>query len=798
MNLSRFIEHFGQDLRLGLRVLIKQPGAMLASIGALSLGIGLVAFMFCMIKAMLFQMLPFPDASQLIYTSVPSQLLREYREQQTTFEGLAAYTSGTQSVRADGVESRRQVCYVTANFFDVLRVKPRLGRNFLSTEDAIGAPPAVILTHQFWRDAFQTNQAILGATIQVNGQAATVIGILPEDYGFADHGELWVASPEAASRAYDGRGMVRSRGMVFGRLKPATSLSRARRELNAIAARLAGPSQAREAARNPIRAGLFIDGPLDDPQPKIIALAILLLTFFVLCLACANVTTLILARAVKRGTELAVRCALGATRARLVSQMMMESLILAVGGALGGLCLAQGAAKWFAFEFFATHPELDPAVLWSRFKIFDRPALLFVVCLTFTTNLLIGLLPALQATRRDVNELLKDHGLASARRGLAGWQRALVTSQVAMSVSILIATLVVVSYSRQINHLKLPFDPTAFRSAQLSLPPRADPTATFEELERNLARIPGVTGVTFASGVPSKTGWEPIEIEGQLSTPGGEPPRVGRQSVSPSYFATLNQPLTQGRAFGPEDRAGTLPVAIVNASFVKRFFPTTTPIGRRFRNLDGGPLLTIIGEAPDLVFDPADVGEGYYTPMSQQPSPVMSVTLHAVGNQVDWAKLTRAELARLQPEANMWSMRTIQENIERDHVGYSLAEGILAVCGFGSLFLATLGIVGLITFSVNQRTREIGIRIALGATRQRIIAAILRQSIWQITAGLVIGAGIAFGLVQTVAHLVPLPTHQPWVYAVVLSFLGGLSLMAVLWPASRASKVDPMVALRYE
>ena len=146
----------------------------------------------------------------------------------------------------------------------------------------------------------------------------------------------------------------------------------------------------------------------------------------------------------------------------------------------------------------------------------------------------------------------------------------------------------------------------------------------------------------------------------------------------------------------------------------------------------------------------------------------------------------------------MWSMRTIQENIERDHVGYSLAEGILAVCGFGSLFLATLGIVGLITFSVNQRTREIGIRIALGATRQRIIAAILRQSIWQITAGLVIGAGIAFGLVQTVAHLVPLPTHQPWVYAVVLSFLGGLSLMAVLWPASRASKVDPMVALRYE
>jgi predicted permease len=792
-----WLDNFLQDLRFGCRFLIKQPGALVASIAALSLGIGLVIFGYCLIQGLFFRFLPFPEAERLAYTSIAGPAYQEFNEQQTAFDGLAAFSQKSITLKAAGIPAGRWAFFVTANFFDVLRVRPLLGRGFRPGDDRPGASPVAMLSYRFWQEEYQGDPEAVGSTVKVDGQPTTIVGVMPRDFTFMIEQGIWIASRQRAGDGYDGSDYVSKFGFVFGRLKPSFTPAQARAELNAIAARLQ-PSNPDQAAAIPrIRVGTLVDFPEpESPQPRIILSGLFLMMFLVLCLACANVAMLTLGRALRRGAELAVRSALGATRRRLVGQILVETSILSAGGALGGILVAAFVRGWFASQLSAE--DLITTSFWHRFH-FDSHVFVFLIALTFVTNLLAGLTPALQATRRNMNELLKRETAGTTNREASGFQRFLVVSQVAMSATILVATAVLWSYW-QGTRVRLPFDPAATLIARVSVPITNAPAQFFEQLDNEVGQMAGLQASTLTSRMAPELGGPPIEIEGRTYERLRDHPQASATIVSPGFFNVFNLALLQGRNFRSDDRTGSLPVAIVNASFAQKFLPPGNPVGHRFRVMPKGEWLTIVGCAQDLFFNSHEHWPGYYVPLNQQTSPPssMSLVIRGGGRAAEWTKPLRAAVARLNADAGLFGAETVKAYMDRDVSGYVLAARFLVICGAGSLFLAALGIYGLITLAVNQRTREIGIRLALGATRARMMATILKPAVRQIMIGLAAGMLLGFAVVFIIGTIVPLPTHQPWVYLAVSVTLGAVGLLAVLLPARRGSRLDPMVALRYE
>ena len=792
-----WLDNFSQDLRFGIRVLIKQPVSLISAIAALTLGIGLVTVIFCMINSIMFRSLPLPEPNRLVSTTVPAWAFQEFSRQQTTFEELASFGDFHANFRAAGAASRREVCFITANFLDAFRARPALGRGFLPSEGTPGAEPVAILSHKLWQEEFQSDPKVLGSTIWIDGQPKTVIGVMPADFRFPINDDLWVASEVPWELAY------RDTGFVFGRLKPAVSKAEAQSEVNTIWARVAPPRKQDEPELKPIRVGAYMDaltGALHGRSDVIAgSLAMMLATLCVLFLACTNVAMLTLGRAIKRGREFAIRTALGASRKRVVTQLLVENLILSAGGGFGGILAAACFLNWFMSRMPADTTNYRNYASWWSFEI-DGRVLLFVVCLTFVTNLLVGLWPALQATKRNVNELLKGQTLGSSHLGTAGFQRLLVVSQVAVSVVILVGALALLRQRQELDDVHLPFDPKTVFGMVIHFSGPADPVRFFEELDRSLAQSPGVESVALASdGFAFWHGVMPIEIEGRSYPRPEDHPQVPHRVVTPDFFDTVNLALLQGRGFGADDRASSLPVAVVNATFAQQFLPAGNPLGSRFRQETDGRWLTVVGCVPDvLVYGTGQREPVYYVPMSQNPRTKMVVLLQ--GNAKSVAALTKvvsAEVARLQPDLPISVARTVKSELDGVHGGWMEALA-LSACGAVSLALAAIGIFGLITLSVNQRTQEIGIRLALGATRGNVIRTILKQGLRQIGVGLIVGLLLAVAVVRSFASVLPSTVSEPWVFFGVGLLLGTVSVIAVLIPAVRGSRVDPMVALRYE
>ncbi len=557
---------------------------------------------------------------------------------------------------------------------------------------------------------------------------------MPAGFKFPINDELWVPA-EAGTAQMSGW------GFVFGRLKPGISAGEARARLNIIAARLA---QQAGAGTNPPRGlPIMVDtftrfanmkGSF-GPAPGVFAL--LAVTLLVLFIACANVAGLTLASASKRGTELAVRGALGATRSRLVWQMLMESLMLAVCGATGGLLLIIALLrKWFMDWFSSNEGSFSQVPYWLHLEI-DGRLLLSLIAVIFVSNLLAGLWPALQATKRDVNELIKS-GTGGTARLHSGWLPWLIVMvQIAFSVVVLTQSFVLVGFSERMRQVKLPFDSAAMLTARVEVPAGADARSFYDQLERNLAGVAGVESVALSTSDPaSGDGWSQFAVEGKDYTGDQPQPGAGVDVISSGYFQTLNLPVLQGRFFNTGDQSGSLPVAIVNSSFAKMFLPPGNPIGSRFRE-GTNAWLTVVGCVPDLECDPSITYDApvFYLPARQQPVRSMVVLLRGTGNANDWTKTIATEVARLQPDLAIYRVATLQLLIRHQIIGYYLASLLLGICGGGSLFLATVGIFGLISLSVTQRTREIGVRLALGATRGRILETLMKQAAWQIING---------------------------------------------------------------
>lgn len=766
---------------------------------ALTLGIGLVTFSLSVIDCVFFAKLPFPDSDRLVYTSVPRESFDEFREQQTTFDGLCAFGSATFNFRALNGPSRHHVCSIGANFLDEVRVTPLRGRGFLPGEDKPGAEPVALIGYDLWQEEFNQSPAAVGSIIRLDGQLRTVVGIMPKGFKFPINDDLWIP-------AEPGSPQMSGWGFVFGRLKPSTSIADARSELDLVAARWAqSHGHTGRHPRNLIKVGPFtrfaeMKGAF-GPAPAV--LAMLIVTLLVLFIACANVAGLLLANASRRTSELAVRSALGARRARLIFQILVENLILTVGGGVCGLLALVCLERWLK-SWLATSPVIVGQIpFWMRVEV-DGRLLTSVIGLIVLTNVLAGLWPALQATSTDVNQFLKtgSGGTFSPQTGKLKWL--LAAGQIGLSVIVLTQSVVLLTFSHRLRRSPLPFDPSAIWAARIVLPPSAGSNSFFEQLERNLASLPGVQGVALSSGDPisSYGGWQQIAVEGKTYPRPDDQPFVGAQTVSDNFFQLLHVPVLQGRTFNSGDFAGSLPVAIVNSTFAKKHLPPGNPVGRRFRQ-GTNAWLTVIGCVADLQYDPSATNPEpvYYPPTSQQPLNSVVVLLRGDGRAVDWTKVLSSEVARLQPDLATERPATMQSLINHQIFGYYVASLLLATCGAASLFLATLGIFGLVALSIHQRTREIGVRLALGATRTRIIATVLTRAGWQIGAGLSFGTLLAWALNRMLVHSIagyPSVANPALALSATLAFLGTVSLVAVLIPAIRGAKVDPLRALRYE
>jgi putative ABC transport system permease protein len=793
---TRWLENLFKDLWFGLRLWKKQPGSFILAVTALTLGIGLVTFSLSAINCVFFGKLPFPDSDRLVYTSIPKEAFDGFREQQTRFEELSAFSSATVNFKAQNAVSRRHVCFIGANFLDAVRATTLHGRGFLPGEDKPGAEPVALIGYDLWQQEFNGNPTAVGSVIRVDGQARTVVGIMPKGFKFPINDGLWIPSEPAQMSGW---------GFVFGRLRPSVSIADARSELNLIAQRRSQHNGKYERpAPGRVMVGPFtrFDEMKGAHGPAPAVLSMLVVTLLVLFIACANVAGLTLASASRRATELAVRGALGARRLRLICQILAENLILTVSGAICGLLilvyLTHALDAWLA----AGTVDLSQVPFWIHLGV-DARLLVSLIVLISLTNVLAGLWPALQATRTDIIDFLKagSGGTFGAQTGKFQWL--LAALQIALSVIVLTQSFVLLTFSHRLRQSHLPFDPGKVLSARIVLPTSAITKSFYEQLERNLAALPGIQGVALSSSDPGLGhGWEQVEVEGKVYPRAEDHPFVGAETVSAGLFPMLNVTLLQGRGFNGGDVAGAVPVAIVNSTFAKMLLPPGDPVGHRFR-AGTNAWLTVVGCVPDLQYDPSEANPEpvFFLPTSQQPLGSMVVLLRGNGHAMDWTKALRAEVARLQPDLAIERPATMESLINHQIFGYFLASLLLAICGAASLFLATLGIFGLITLSVNQRTREIGVRLALGATQNGIIMTFVKRAARQIGAGLSFGTLLAWALNRMLLHSIagyPTVDYPVVVLIGTIVFLASVSMIAVLVPAVRGAKVDPMTALRYE
>ncbi|HYJ80137.1 MAG TPA: ABC transporter permease [Longimicrobiaceae bacterium] len=800
---------FLKDLRYGARKLVRNPVFSLISIVTLAVGIGLTATMFSIVYGALMRGLPFEGGDRIMHlerNNLPADIqsmevslhdFADWRAQQRSFAGLAAFTTGTVNVAGAEKPERYDGAFITANGFQVLGARPHLGRTFREGEDQPGGPRVVVLGYELWRQRYDGDPGIVGKTIRVNGEESEVIGVMPEGFLFPISQEIWVPMREVAP-AKRGEGPTVE---VYGRLRPGVSRAQARTEMSSIARRLALTYP--EANQD---VGAVVQPYTDEyvgNEAKGMLFAMLAAVFLVLLIACSNVANLLLSQAAMRGKEVGVRTALGASRRQIVMQFLTEPLALAAAGALLGVGVAWLGVRMFNNAIASTDPPF-----WIDIRI-DGPVLLFVLAITIFATLVSGVLPALRVSSGNVNEALKDEsrGSSSMRGGVLS--RVLVVMEVALSVALLVSAGLTIKTVTRLKSMDFGV-PTDVFTARVGLPESDYPDSAsqvrfFEQLHQRLPELQGAEAVALGSGMPGgiQVGGEQIAIEGKQYQNDRDYPDARSASITPGYFATFRVGV-DGRDFSAQDRAGSVPVAIVNASFARTHFGAQGAVGRRFR--PGGaestaPWLTIVGTVPDLYMDGPDneEPEAFYTPFSQTPQRFMSVIARPRG---EWGALTtpvRELVASIDPDLPIYFVSSLRGRIDEETWFYRVFGTIFIIFGFVALFLSAIGLYGVMAFNVSRRTREMGVRMALGASARHVVRLVLRQGLVQIAIGVVIGLFLALGLAWGLRIiLLGEKWFDPPVFVVTVLVLVASGVAACMIPARRATRVDPMVALRYE
>jgi predicted permease len=818
---SMRIDSLLQDLRFGLRMLRKHPGLSLIVILTFGLGIGYTSTVFNITNSFVHKELPFEDSGRILALdrtdpertfqygeiTVPIHDFVEWRAQQSAFEQLAAYWTGSRNLSTgEGQPERHQSGFFTAGVFETLRVQPILGRTIVQGEELAGAEKVIVLGYDLWLNRFGGATDILGRTVFVDAIPRTVIGVMPEGFTFPFAAQFWlpaVIEPTAFER---GEG---PRYSVLGRLKDGVSADQAEAQMATIAARLA-----REYPESNEGMGVSVTtlrGRLIPPVHYALFYTMLGATLGVLLIGCANIANLLLARASVRAREVAVRTALGATRSRLVTQLLTEVLVLALVAGGIGMLLGYIGLEWFTAKLMyvlTTAGDGDALPFWIHFEHDYRMAL-FVVGATVFSSALAGVFPAFQASGANPGEAMKAGSRGSSSLKMGRFTGGLVTAEVAISCVLLILAGLMIKSVRQVSTVDLPFATENVFTARVQLPAQEYPgvVSRMEFLERlfaELEAIPGGVVATLSNGLPGPGyGSTDVRIERQTYVTDEDLPQVHVGWVTPGYFDTFGTGVLQGRAFTAADHSETLPVAVVNESFA-RVHLAGDAIGRRFRMThDDAPWLTVVGVVPDMQMDQfgtAGDPAGFYTPMAQEW--VGSYAVMAVRTQGPPMEITRdvrRAVASIDPHLPLFRVLPMTGVMFRMTWFYPVFGRLFTIFGFTALFLGAIGLYGVISFAVTQRTREMGIRLALGAQSGTLVGLVMRKGVIQMAIGLGIGLTLALfaaGPLQLVIYEVN--GRDPAVFGLVATTLALTCLLASFVPAYRVTRVDPVTALTSE
>jgi putative ABC transport system permease protein len=798
---------FLQDLRFAFRILFKSPWISGLAIGALALGIGVTATMFSIVYGALLRGLPFERGDRIMSVigvrrdgRVPVSIhdYVEIRDQQRSFETLAAFYQGTVNMSWGERPDRFDGAFVSSNAFTALGVMPALGRPFRDDEAMPGAPLAVILSHRAWRDHFSSSPGVIGRIVRANGEQAEIVGVMPEGFMFPERQDLWVPlrlDPVALPRG-GGTGL-----QLYGRLRDGVSVGTARTDLAAIADRLAREyPETNEGLGVDVRP--FHEQYIGDEAAALL-FSMLGAVSLVLLIACANVANLLLARAAARMREVGIRTALGARRWRVVSQLIAEALMLSlVGGALGS------GLAWVGIEAFDRAIAGTEPPFFLVFKL-DAPILLFILGASIVSALVAGGLPAWKASGADVSRILRDESRGSSSLHIGRLTRTLVVGEVAMSMGLLVAAGLMIKSVATLRDYDFGFDGDRVFTARVALfesefPTPASRRQFFDQLRLRLEQVPGVVRSSLGTVLPGLgSGTVSLGVEGVAYGDERDRPRARWGQVAPGYFTTVGVEPKLGRDFELTDEEGAARVAIVNASFAQRYLPEGTPLGQRFQigGSEGGQWVTVVGVVPDLWMQGAGDREspqdGFYTPLAQSDPRFVSILARGPADPLSLAAGVRDAVASVQSETPIYFVDTLAGRVGESTWVYNVFGVLFMVFGAVALFLASVGLYGVMAFSVSRRRSEVGIRMALGAESHQVRRLILRQGMIQTGLGLGLGLGLAALLARALRLLLfEVDAEDPVVFAIVTAVLVGTGLLASSLPARRATRVDPVLALR--
>jgi putative ABC transport system permease protein len=811
-----------QDLRYSVRMLLKNPGVTTVAVLTLALGIGANTAIFSVVNAVMLRPLPYRNPERLVslwenvpvhgkWRVTPANFF-DWKKQNTSFARMAAFGFYSVTLTGSGEPEQLQGTRGSADYFDVVGVQPMLGRSFLPDEYEPGKGQVVILGESFWQRRFGGNRDLLNKAITLDGESYTVIGVMPAGIYPSwpttagrltfdeSQQQFWLPMPFSAQWANVRTAHVLG---VIGRLKPDVSLAQARTEMNAIGARLAHDYAADKDEG--IIANAFMDEVVGDVRPALITL--LSAVLLVLLIACANIAGLLLAQHAARSKEIAIRAALGAGRARLVRQFFLEGLVLSLLGTTTGILLAQLGIETMLKIMPAEIPRLDQVQL-------DWRVLAFTLTLAFITSLVFGLVPSWQASKADLQSTLEQGGrTAGPNVARQRFRQTLVVLQVGMAMMLVVGAGLLVQSFWHLRQVDPGFKPENVLSSSIALPQSryADPPQInnfYNQLLESVTHLPGVQAAAIAYDHPLQSNWvDAFSIEGQ--------PRDQQNAsanfipVSWDYFRTVGAEVTGGRYFNAQDDQDHPGVAIVNEAFVRHYFPDGQALGRKLQLSAPARIwqnkrftsFEIVGIARDVkaagLNAPSD--PAYYVPASQTPLQSMTLLLRTQSDPTALVPALRNAVLAIDPQQPIANVVTLEELVGQNMAQPRLNMLLMGLFGLLALLLAAVGIYGLLSYAVTQRTQEIGIRMALGAQVGDVLKLVLRQGMTLAAMGVAIGLFGAFSLTRLLRGLLfgVTPTDAT-TFVAVSAVLIAVALFACYIPARRATKVDPLVALRYE
>src|SRR5882762_5342263 len=754
-----FVETIWRDIRYSLRTLRKNPVFAATAILTLALGIGGNTAIFTVIHAVLLKPLEYRDPDRLVYMSLNSpkqarelpfslQRYEETRKTAQSYTDVGSYLRTPENVTLSGggEPEALKAARVSANFLEFLGIQPAAGRSFLEEEDTPGGPPVAMISAGLWRRRFGGDPLLVGTTTTIDSTPYTIIGVLPEGFAFPfPRMDVWLTKPSEWSFVPPRSWKSITTQVAFARLRPRISLEQARAEMEVVNRQYTRAHPERQDAETGItvRVEWWKDRVVSNVRPMLWIL--FGAVGFVLLIACANLASLLLARASSRSREFAVRAALGAGRGRLVRQLLAESLLLAIAGGAVGVLLAKWSLALLLRISALPLPRADSIHV-------DAVVLAFTVALSMATGVLFGLFPSLQMSRPDLADVLRESG-AAAGRATSGHRSLLVVVQVALSIVLLIGAALLIQSFGRLRHVDPGFQPANLLTMKIPLPPPRYDTgpkrvAFFAELDRRVAALPGVRSAGIARSIPT-TSWlfTSVHVEGQPKLDDKEQPSAQLQSITPGYFRAMRIPLRRGREFTARDNSsGAPPAIIINESFARRFWPAypagLSPVGQ---HMGEGADRILSAEIVGIVADVREGGLGrqpgpeFYVPLALHVPQVAYLVVQTTGNPVQLAHAIRNEVRAIDQDQSVSDIQTMEEIFDATVGQKRLTMLLLAVFSGIALLLAVIGLYGVIAYSVAQRTQEVGIRRALGARRSDILRLVLTQALGLALAGVVIG-----------------------------------------------------------